>query len=72
MSKLIIEQCPETGICSIIKEDGVKIDLMPGEAADIRNAAGDPSKIKSVISEVDSSFADQLDATELDQITSEM
>ena len=72
MGKLIIEQCPETGICSIIKEDGTKVDLMPGEAAEIREAAGDTEKIKAAILEADSSFADELVADELSQITKEI
>lgn len=68
MKKLTIEQCPETGICSIIKENGVKVDLMPGEVADIRDAAGDMEKIKSAIGEADPSFAKALDAEELSKI----
>ena len=72
MAKLIIEQCPETGICSIVKEDGVKVDLMPNEAADIREAAGDAEKIKAVIGEADSSFADGLEASELSEIAEEI
>ena len=68
MGKLIIEQCPETGICSIIKENGDKVDLMPGEAAEIRDAAGDTEKIKAAICEADMSFAGELDADELSKI----
>ena len=29
MDKLNIQLCPETGICSIIKENGKKVDLIP-------------------------------------------
>lgn len=65
MKKLNIEQCPETGICSIIKKNGVKVDLMPGEVADIREAAGDMEKIKSVIGDADPSFAEALNTEEL-------
>ena len=33
MSDLNIQLCPETGICSLIKADGKKVDLMPDEVA---------------------------------------
>ena len=69
MGKLIIEQCPETGICSIYKEDGAKVDLMPTEATDILTAMGDIEKIKSAIAEADSSFADNLNDEELTEIS---
>ena len=68
MKKLNIEQCPETGICSIIKENGTKVDLMPGEVADILGAAGDMEKIKSAIGDADPSFAEALDTEELAKI----
>lgn len=68
MGKLTVEQCPETGICSIYKEDGTKVDLMPTEATDILTAMGDTEKIKAAIAEADSSFAEKLDAEELQQI----
>ena len=41
---------------------------MPGEAAEIRDAAGDTEKIKAAIREADSSFANELDADELSNI----
>lgn len=69
MSKLDIHLCPETGICSVIKEDGTKIDMMPGEVDDIRNANGDAEKIKEVLSQVDPKFTDKLESTELGQIS---
>jgi hypothetical protein len=68
MSDLKIELCPETGICSIIKADGKKIDLMPDEVSQLRDASGAPEQIKQVLAEVDPSFADALDSAELDQV----
>lgn len=72
MSKLNIELCPETGICSIIKEDGKKVDLMPGEVAELRDAAGNADGIKQAISEADDAFAEGLDADEIAQISSKL
>ncbi|MEN8254111.1 MAG: hypothetical protein ABFR33_01455 [Verrucomicrobiota bacterium] len=69
MSELNIELCPETGICSIIKEGGKKIDLMPNEVFDLREASGNPEKIKEAIAEVDDGFADGLDPDEIAQIS---
>ena len=68
MSDLNIQLCPETGICSLIKPDGKKVDLMPGEVSALREASGDPDAIKKAISEVDPSFADALDAGEVDDL----
>ena len=36
MAKLDIHMCPETGICSVIKEDKTKIDMMPDDVAQVR------------------------------------
>ena len=72
MSKLNIELCPETGICSIIKEDGKKVDLMPDEVAELREAAGNADGIKKAISEADDAFADGLDPDEIAQISSRL
>lgn len=68
MSKLDIHLCPETGICSIIKPDGGKIDLMPGEVSGLKDAGGQDG-IKQALAEVDSGFADKLAPEELEQIT---
>ncbi len=72
MSKLNIELCPETGICSIIKEDGKKVDLMPGEVADLREASGNADGIKQAIAEADDTFAEGLDADEIAQIAGKL
>jgi hypothetical protein len=72
MGKLNIELCPETGICSIIKANGEKIDLMPDEVDNLRQAGNAPDGVKKVIAEVDSQFADKLDSEELKQLSSEL
>ena len=63
MDKLNIQLCPETGICSIIKENGKKVDLMPDEVTQLRGAA-DGESVKQVLSAIDGSFAEALDAEE--------
>jgi hypothetical protein len=69
MSELNIELCPETGICSIVKEGGKKIDLMPDEVAGLREVSGDPEGIKKMIAEVDDAFAEALSQDEISQIS---
>ena len=68
MGKLNIELCPETGICSIIKGDRQKVDLMPDEVGAVRNATGQSNAIKSAIAEVDPDFAATLDVEDLQQL----
>jgi hypothetical protein len=68
MSDLKIELCPETGICSIIKRDGKKVDLMPDEVGQLRDAAGAGATIKQVLAEVDADFAAGLDPAEIAQV----
>ncbi len=72
MSNLKIELCPETGICSIIKVDGSKIDLMPDEVGDIRKIKTDPKALQQALGEVDSAFAQSLDAKELAQLSKDL
>lgn len=72
MAQLDIHMCPETGICSVIKEDKTKIDMMPDEVAQLRQTAGDSDKSKSVLAQVDATFADSLDSEELSQLLSEI
>jgi hypothetical protein len=71
MSELNIQLCPETGICSIIKEDGKKVDLMPDEVAQLREA-GDADGVKKVLGDIDGSFAEGLDAEESAQIAANL
>jgi hypothetical protein len=66
--KLQIEKCPETGICSILRADNTKVDLMPDEVAAIAAAAGKPEEVRKVVGGSDDSFAAKLTAEELAQI----
>ncbi len=68
MSELNIQLCPETGICSIIRESGAKVDLMPDEVAQLRDSGGAADKVRAVLGEVDAGFAQLLDADELGQV----
>jgi hypothetical protein len=72
MGKLNIELCPETGICSIIKADGAKLDLMPDEVDALRQAGNVTEGIKKALAEVDTQFAEKLDLEELKQLSSEL
>ncbi len=72
MSDLNIQVCPETGICSIIKEDGKKVDLMPDEVSSQRDASGNPDSIKEALGKVDSDFAQGLDSEQINQVSDEL
>ncbi len=72
MGKLNIELCPETGICSIMKGDGTKIDLMPDEVGDMRKNLTDPKAIKRALEEVDPAFARSLDDQEINQLSKDL
>ena len=67
MGELNVQLCPETGICSIIKDNGKKVDLMPDEVAALRAAYG-AGGMKNALAEVDTSFAEGLANNELDQV----
>ena len=72
MGKLIVERCPETGICSIVKDDETKIDLISDEVESLRRAAGHPESLRKVLAEVDADFAAQLGTEELDQLATDL
>jgi len=72
MSGLNIQLCPETGICSIIKGDGKKIDLMPDEVNQVREASGDVDAIKRALAEIDAGFAEGLDSGAIGQVSDEL
>ncbi len=72
MSDLNIQLCPETGICSIIKKDGKKIDLMPFEVEQVKNADGDPQAIKNALADIDPDFVAELDSEEIGQVSKEL
>ncbi|MBI3920080.1 MAG: hypothetical protein HY318_01585, partial [Armatimonadetes bacterium] len=55
--ELNIELCPETGICSILRQGSSKVDLMPDEVEALRKAEGDPAAIRQILSGADGSFA---------------
>ena len=68
MDTFRIVKCRETGICSIIKKNGTKVDLMPDEVSRIQKS----DQIKAVIAEVDASFAASLNSNELNYIASKL
>ena len=72
MSEVVIELCPETGICSIIKEGAGKVDLMPNEVEELRAAKGDAEGIKSQIGEVDGAFSSELSVDDLGAIAAKL
>ena len=72
MSKVVVELCPETGICSLVKENGAKADLMPDEVAALRDAGNAPDKIKDIVAGSDAAFAAGLSDQELIQIASRL
>lgn len=67
-SDLHIELCPETGICSVLRADRTKVDLMPDEVDAIAAAAGRVDAIRAVVSAADEAFAARLSPAELAQI----
>jgi len=72
MAKLQIELCPETGICSLVRDDGTKTDLMPDEVKQVAAAAKDGQAVKAVIAAVDEGFAGSLSAAEIAQISAKL
>jgi hypothetical protein len=68
MAALNVELCPETGICSIVRPNAGKADLMPDEVQTLRSAKGDATKIRAVLAESDSAFAASLSEQELRDI----
>lgn len=69
MDKLVVELCPETGICSLVKAGGEKTDLMPFEVEELKKlSANDAEKIKDVISQGNEKFAKTLTPEEIKQI----
>jgi hypothetical protein len=69
MEKMIVELCPETGICSLVKGGGDKTDLMPFEVDELKKlAASDIEKVKAVIAQGNEEFAKKLTADDIKQI----
>ena len=69
MSDLNIQMCSETGICSILKQDGNKIDLISDEVSQVQEASGNPDAIRQVLSQIDPAFAAGLDAEEIAKLS---
>lgn len=69
MEKLNIQVCPETGICSLIRPNGAKVDLMPDEVVSLRAALASPGAARQVIADADAGFAESLSQAELDQLS---
>ncbi len=72
MDNLNIELCPETGICSIMKKDGTKVDLMPDEVSELRAASVNPDSARQVLAQVDAGFAESLAPDELKQLATRL
>jgi len=72
MATLTIELCPETGICSLVRADGSKADLMPDEVDALRGANADAKKLREVVAGSDASFATALSEADLKQIAAEV
>ena len=69
MEKMIVEMCPETGICSLVKEGGQKTDLMPFEVDELKAmSVSDAAKIKELIAQGNPKFADNLTPEDIRQI----
>lgn len=71
MSTLTIELCPETGIGSLVRDSGAKVDLMPAEVQEVRGQKENLEGIREVIATADADFAASLTAPELTQISKE-
>ena len=72
MSDLNVHMCPETGICSNIKPDGNKIDLISDEVNQVREASGDPDAVRQVLAQIDPGFATGLDSGEIAKLSNEL
>lgn len=68
MNPINVELCPETGICSLFRKNGGKMDLMPDEVEALRQAAGDPGAMRRALAEVDETFAKSLSPEELSSL----
>jgi hypothetical protein len=72
MDKLNIQLCPETGICSIIKENGTKVDLMPDEVQNLKASLENPAATRQILAEADADFAKSLAPDELKQLAARL
>lgn len=67
MKTIVVENCPETGICSVVKGDAGKVDLMPDEAVALREADS-IADVRQVLAAADSTFAESLSDADLETI----
>ena len=73
MEKIIVEKCPETGICSLVKGGGDKTDLMPFEVDELKKlSVDDVEKIREVIGQGNEAFAKSLSPEEIKRIYSQI
>lgn len=72
MNKITVEACPETGICSIVRQNGLKMDLMPGEAAEAREAAQSPDALRGTLADINESFVASLTDEELAELAAKL
>ncbi|MDO8302984.1 MAG: hypothetical protein Q7T18_07070 [Sedimentisphaerales bacterium] len=73
MEKLTIELCPETGICSLVKDGANKTDLMPFEVEELKKISpNDIEKIKAVIAQGNETFAKNLTADDIKRILAQI
>ena len=69
METIIVEKCPETGICSLVKGGGNKTDLMPFEVDELKKlSVDDVEKIREVIGQGNEAFAKSLTPEEIKRI----
>lgn len=68
MAELVVERCPETGICSIVKTGGKKIDLMPDEAEELKQVRSQPAKLRELLADIDPTFASSLSDEDVSRI----
>jgi hypothetical protein len=68
MAEITVERCPETGICSIVRDGGSKIDLMPDEADQLLQVRNNSAKLRELLQEVDPAFAQALSDDEVARI----
>ena len=73
METIIVEKCPETGICSLVKGGGNKTDLMPFEVDELKKlSVDDVEKIREVIGQGNEAFAKSLSPEEIKRIYSQI
>lgn len=73
MDKLIVEMCPETGICSLVKQGNDKTDLMAFEVDKLKKLSPDDiEKIREIIAQGNEAFAKSLTPEDIKQIHSQI